>query len=118
MKQLNRLIFSASAGLAAALMMALPGAALTQDADAVEVSEPEEDAADEVSCEDESDCNDVDPEYAEDEAGLAAPPAGTTADDASPQGGASASEPVLITPGSTDESNPGGSTRPGTTPDT
>lgn len=117
MKQLNKLIFSASAGLAAALMIAPPGAALSQDADVVEVSEPEEDAADEIICEDEEDCEDVEPEIAEDEAGLVAPPAGTTADEALPQEGATTSEPVLVTPGSTDESNPGGSTRPGTTPD-
>lgn len=116
MKKLNTLILSASAGLAAALISGLPGAALAQGEDEIEISASEEEEGEEIDCSDEADCVEEDVVY-EDDAGLVLPPSGTTADDAAPAETETSGEPVLITPGSTEESNPGGSTRPGTTPD-
>jgi len=117
MKPHRKMILGASAGLAAALFAVLPGAAFAQEADASEITEIDEEPGEEIVSEDEGADVEVEPEVAEDEAGLVAPPADTTADDAAAEGGKATGEPELITPGSTDESNPGGSTRPGTTPD-
>lgn len=115
MKQLNRLILAASAGLAAALMTGLPGLAIAQGAGAFEAEDDE--WAEDYDCTDEEDCEEIYPDDAEDDGDHVTPPSETTADDWSPMDSEAAGEPVLVTPGSTDESNPGGSTRPGTTPD-
>lgn len=102
MRQLNRMIFSASAVLAAALV-AVPGAALAQG----EGEEAVEGELVEIECTEETPCDET--------TGLL-PPDVTPAAEA-PAAEAAPAEPVLVTPGSTDESNPGGSTKPGTTPD-
>ena len=106
MRQFNRMIFSASAVLAAALI-ALPGAALAQG----DGEEAVEDEWVEIECTDEAPCDEttglLPPEEAAEEEAAAEEPAA----EALPE------QPVLIAPGSTDESNPGGSTKPGTTPE-
>lgn len=115
MKKLNSLLIAASAGLAVALLTGFPGLALGQESEALEAEDGE--WAEDYDCTDEEDCEEDDEQHAEDDTGHPTPPEASATDDPSPAGTEAAGEPVLVTPGSTEESNPGGSTRPGTTPD-
>ncbi len=117
MRQVNRTLLSATALLAVALGAGVTGAALAQGEDAVEVQAGEdaeevfEDDASGVFDEAEAPTEATDEEAAEetaDETVEAQPDAGAAA--------ASGAE-VLVVPGSTEESNPGGSTNPGTRPE-
>jgi hypothetical protein len=111
--------------LATSMILGASGfaAASAQGMDSAEAEEPAEIIEETEACADDEDCMDAPVEAEEifaDDAGTIVPETGTTADsapaaaapEAEAQGGA-----VLVTPGSTDESNPGGSTRPGTRPD-
>jgi hypothetical protein len=93
--------FSAALLLGAAMISSAASVAFAQgevveDEEVVELEDAE--PVEDLDCVDELEC----------ESGTEAAPV-----EAPPSSG-----PVLLTPGSTDESNPGGSTRPGTTPDT
>ncbi len=113
MRQVNRTLLSATALLAVDLGAGVTGAALAQGEDAVEVEAAEdaeevfEDDASGVFDEAEAPTEETDEEAAE-ETVEAQPDAGAAA--------ASGGE-VLVVPGSTEESNPGGSTNPGTRPE-
>ena len=112
MRHVNKTLLSGSILLTA--MMATPwaGAALAQGEEAVEaeiVDAEEAEAFEEpLDCEAGTDC-----ETGEAEAAPEMAPEAPVAENAP----AEAEGVVLAAPGSTDESNPGGTTRPGTTPD-
>ncbi len=107
MRQVNRTLLSATAFLAVALGAGVSGPAFAQGEEAVEVEAAEdteevfEDDASGVLDEAEAPTEETDEATAEETV------------EAQPAAGGE----VLVVPGSTDESNPGGSTRPGTTPD-
>jgi hypothetical protein len=127
MRRLNRSFLSASMMLGAAMASAGFSAAFAQGTDSVPAEEPAEIIEEAEPCAEGEDCADAPVEAEEvfaDDAWMAAP-APEAVPDAEPaaaapvaqeqtetQGGA-----VLAVPGSTDESDPGGSTRPGTRPD-
>ncbi|MFN3910705.1 hypothetical protein [Hyphomonas sp.] len=92
---------------------AAPALAQGEDAAEAEVAEVEgEDTGEPAECIEEEDCVDaVEAEPAEAAAEEAVAPMPEAAADAPAEGG------VVVVPGSTEESQPGGSTRPGTTPD-
>ena len=112
MRYVNKTLLSGSILLTA--MMATPwaGAALAQGEEVVEAEIVEADEAEAfvepVECEEDAEC-----EMGEEEAAPEVTPEPPVADGA-PQ---AADGVVLAVPGSTDESNPGGTTRPATTPD-
>jgi hypothetical protein len=128
MVKFYKMACSASALAMAAVFASAGGAAVAQGAETeLQIAEPEAEETAEVPCTEEVDCVEPEAEFADDEAGGVLPPEGATADDFASQtpvsedvptqDSAPEGEPVLVDPGSTDESNPGGSTRPGTTPD-
>ena len=107
--------------LATSLILGASGfaAASAQGTDSAEAVVPAEIIEETEACAEDEDCTEAPAEAEEvfaDDAGTVLPENGATADSATApaeaQGGA-----VLAAPGSTDESNPGGSTRPGTRPD-
>lgn len=127
MRQMKRSLLSASMMLGAAMVSAGFSVAIAQGTDSTEAEEPAEIIEEAEACAEGEDCADVPVEAEEvfaDDAWMAAPAPEAVAEaapaDAAPvaqeqaetQAGA-----VLAAPGSTDESNPGGSTRPGTRPD-
>ena len=135
MRLMKRSLLSASLMLGAAMASTGLSAAFAQGADNTEAEEPAEIFEEAEACADGDDCAQVPVEAEEvfaDDAWMSAPAAEATAtveaeavaeaapaaaapvaeEQAQAQGGA-----VLAAPGSTDESNPGGSTRPGTRPD-
>jgi hypothetical protein len=116
MRHVNKTLLSGSILLTA--MMATPwvGAALAQgeevvEAEIVEAGEAEA-FVEPVECEEGADCEMGEAEAAPEAAPEMAPEAPVA--ESAP---AEAEGVVLAAPGSTDESNPGGTTRPGTTPD-
>ena len=127
MRQMKRSLLSASMMLGAAMVSAGFSVAIAQGTDSTEAEEPAEIIEEAEACAEGEDCADVPVEAEEvfaDDAWMT-PPAPEAVAEAAPaaavpvaqeqaetQGGA-----VLAAPGSTDESNPGGSTRPGTRPD-
>ena len=119
MRQVGRTLITATAFMAASLVSSVSAVALAQGEDVVEaeVAEPEEEWVEEDAAaeepaemmqESEAPVEAVN-EAAEPEP---APMPAPVAEAAAPSDGA-----VLAAPGSTAESDPGGSTRPGTTPD-
>lgn len=123
MRQMKRSLLSASVMLGAALASAGFSAAFAQGTDTAEAEEPAEFIEEAEACPEGEDCAQEPVEAEEvfaDDADMVAPQAeavvetapAPAAPEAEAQGGA-----VLAAPGSTDESNPGGSTRPGTRPD-
>lgn len=108
MRQVNRTLFSATVFLAAAFGAGVSGAALAQGEDVVEAEAAEE--TEEVFEDDASGLFDQAEEP--DEEVMEEPHETVPAPDAP----ASSAE-ELVAPGSTDESNPGGSTNPGTRPE-
>lgn len=103
-------------GLTFATTGILPAGAQGDDAAAEEVTAEDEAGLALVLCDDGEDCTEL-----VEEADAAEPAPAAEAEAAPPveeaAAPAAADGAVLATPGSTDESNPGGSTRPGTTPD-
>ncbi len=123
MKQVNKTIALAALLLAAAgLAASAPALAQGEDAAEAEIAEVQDDAGEVAECADDADdvdcLNEVEAEPANAEAPLAEP---AIEADVAPMPGAVADAPaeggMVVVPGSTDESQPGGSTRPGTTPD-
>lgn len=118
MRNLNKSLLSGSILLTAMMAAPFVGAALAQGEEATEeVEEVEAEAveadeadalAESVECEDGAECEPVEveasPEVEPETQAADSPPEATEG-------------VVLAAPGSTDESNPGGTTRPGTTPD-
>ena len=126
MRQMKRSLLSASVMLGAALASAGFSAAFAQGTDTAEAEEPAEFIEEAEACPEGEDCADEPVEADEvfaDDADMAAPQAEAVVETAPASGAPAAPEPeaqggaVLAAPGSTDESNPGGSTRPGTRPD-
>lgn len=123
MKQVNKTIASAALLLAAAgLAASAPAMAQGDDTAEAEIAEVQDDAGEVAECADDADdvdcLNEVEAEPADVET-LPVEPAVEAA--LAPMPGAVADAPaeggMVVVPGSTDESQPGGSTRPGTTPD-
>lgn len=121
MRLSNRTLLTASAFLAVSLVTAVSGGALAQveDTEEVEIVEIADDPDTEEALPDEEHVDLEEAEATEEselspdaeqvqEAVAVADPEAVDA--------TTAGEVALVTPGSTDESNPGGSTRPGTTP--
>jgi hypothetical protein len=119
MKSINTTIASASLLLAAFGTMGI-SAALAQgdEATAEEVIEATDETADVEACADDMDCaTDEAVEAVEADAAVEEEAPAEEAP-AVPEAEPAAGGEVVVVPGSTEESQPGGSTRPGTTPDT
>jgi hypothetical protein len=119
MKIINKTIASASLLLAAFGTIGI-SAALAQgdEAAADEVIEATDETADVEACVDDMDCA-TDEAVEAVEADAAVEDESPAADaPAAPEAAPAAGGEVVVVPGSTEESQPGGSTRPGTTPDT
>ncbi len=116
MRLINKSLLSASMVLGAAMSFTGLAPALAQGADGVEAEEPAEVPEETESCAEDEDCAEA--EVAAEEAGPVEPEGEPAVEPASAKPEATEAEgAVLAAPGSTDESNPGGSTRPGTRPD-
>jgi hypothetical protein len=119
MKNFNKTIAAASLLLAAFGPIGV-SAALAQgdEATSEDAVEAADDAAEVEACEDDMDCaavEEAEPAEADTTVEQEAPAADAPAEaEAAPAAGGE----VVVVPGSTEESQPGGSTRPGTTPDT
>jgi hypothetical protein len=110
---MNKTLLSGSILLTAIIAAPWAGAALAQGEEAVEAEIVEADEAEAivepVECEEGAECEMGEAEEAAPEVTPEPPVAEGTPE--------AAEGIVLAVPGSTDESNPGGTTRPGTTPD-
>ncbi|MEX1250920.1 MAG: hypothetical protein WEA77_06960 [Hyphomonas sp.] len=116
MRLINKSLLSASMMLGAAMSFTGLAPALAQGADGIEAEEPAEFPEETEFCAEDEDCADA--EVAAEEAGPVEPESEPADEPATAEPGAIEPEgAVLAAPGSTDESNPGGSTRPGTRPD-